>query len=251
MDTQQASLNWPRIRFDFCGIQVLVTGGTSGIGLAIATAFVEAGACVTITGTRKSPQDYDNDLRGFHYRQLNLTDLDSVERLGKSLRELDVLVNNAGATYGSDAFEKELLVNLTSVHRLTCACEATLKRSQFPGGASVINIASMMSFFGSPYFPGYGAAKAGIVQMTKTFTALWAAEGVRVNAVAAGSIATPMTDMYVKNDEISQSVISKTPMGRWGTPKDIAGAVMLLCSPAAAFVCGHTLVADGGYSIID
>jgi len=242
---------WSDIRFNFETARVLITGGTSGIGLAIAKAFAASGAEVVVTGTRAKAGDYGEALEDFEYYSLQLTELNQIDRLANSLGHLDILVNNAGATYGAEDFEKEVTVNLTAVHRLTTACAPLLKQSQITGGASVINIASMMSYFGSPYFPGYGAAKAGIVQMTKTYAALWGTEGVRVNAVAAGSIATRMTDAYVNDTGVNQMVSDKTPMGRWGMPAEIAGAVLYLCSSAASFITGHTLVADGGYSIID
>jgi 3-oxoacyl-[acyl-carrier protein] reductase len=115
----------------------------------------------------------------------------------------------------------------------------------------VVNLASMMSLFGSPYFFGYGAAKAGIVQLTKSFAAAWAKEGIRVNAVAPGSVPTAMTAQYADDPGIREMVNAKTPMGRWAEPNEIANAIMYLSSSAASFITGHTLVVDGGYSIID
>jgi 3-oxoacyl-[acyl-carrier protein] reductase len=108
-----------------------------------------------------------------------------------------------------------------------------------------------MSFFGSPYFPGYGAAKAAVVQLTKTLAAGWAADNIRVNAVAPGSVPTRMTAKYAEDPAIAEMVNAKTPMRRWGTPEEIANAVQFVCSDAATFITGHTLIVDGGYSIID
>ncbi|MBW2942208.1 SDR family NAD(P)-dependent oxidoreductase [Zhongshania aquimaris] len=237
--------------FNFTGADILVTGGTSGIGLSIARRFQAAGANVTVTGTRESKLDYTESLDGMHYRQLVLENLDDVTAYGESLTKLDILVNNAGRTCGLDEFEKELLINLTAVQKLTTACFNAISKSQLEGGGSIINLASMMSYFGSPYFPGYGAAKAGIVQMTKTYGAMWGRNNVRVNSVAAGSIATRMTESYVNDQAVYDLVVNKTPLYRWGSPDDISSAVLFLSSSSASFITGQTLVVDGGYSIID
>ena len=248
---RNAKPNGNGITFDFRNAKVLVTGGTAGIGQTIASAFVDAGAQVIVTGTRNSASDYDLLPQDVKYRQLILSEQDHIGRLIDGLDELDILINNAGATMPEASFEESVLVNLVAVERTSTACLQLLKRSRMAGGASIINFASMMSFFGSPYFPGYGAAKAGVVQLTKTQAAAWAGDRVRVNAVAPGSIATRMTQSYVDDDNIRKSVEMKTPMARWGSGEEIAGPVLFLCSDAASFITGHTLVADGGYSIID
>ena len=103
----------------------------------------------------------------------------------------------------------------------------------------------------APHLPGYGAAKAGVVQLTKSLAAAWAADRIRVNAVAAGSVPTSMTATYANDAHWSKVVSDKTPLGRWGRREEIAHPILFLCSPAASFVTGHTLVVDGGYSIID
>lgn len=239
------------VRYDFSGASALVTGGTSGIGLALARKLLDAGADVTITGTRASSEDYDEDLLGFSYRQLDLADLGEVERLGKSFERLDILVNNAGNTFSYEEFEQSITVNLTAVNQMSQACMPALECSVLVGGGSIVNIASMMSFFGSPYFPGYGAAKAAVVQLTKTHAALWAEKGIRCNAIAAGSIETRMTQAYYDDLSVHEMVAAKTPMRRWGNPGEIADAALFLSSAGASFITGHTLVVDGGYSIID
>ena len=244
------------ISFDFRGAHVIVTGGTSGIGAATARAFAQAGAQVTITGTRASLADYDladyvSHAVAIRYEPLQLADATSIDEFARRVDRIDVLVNNAGHIMPEASFLDCLKVNLDAVYRLTSALHPKLADSRLESGASVVNLASMMSFFGSPWLPGYGAAKAGVVQLTKTLAAGWAKDGIRVNAVAAGSVPTRMTSKYAEDPEIAAMVNAKTPMGRWARPEEIAAPILYLSSPAASFVTGHTLVADGGYSIID
>jgi NAD(P)-dependent dehydrogenase (short-subunit alcohol dehydrogenase family) len=239
------------VRFDFSAAHVIVTGGTSGIGRATAEAFIDAGAHVLITGTRDCVTDYSAAPQGVEYRRLNLDSSESIARFAAGIGRVDVLVNNAGHTMPDATFAAAVQVNLIAVHEMSTRLHEKLKASRLPGGASVVNLASMMSFFGSPYFPGYGAAKAAVVQLTRTLAAGWAKDGIRINAVAAGSVPTGMTAQYANDPAIHELVNGKTPLGRWAEPKEIAAAILYLSSTAATFVTGHTLVVDGGYSIID
>lgn len=241
-----------RVSFDFSGTRVLVTGGTRGIGKAIAHAFVAAGADVTITGTALDASAYDGLPEGIRYQQLRLIDRADITRVAAQFECLDVLVNNAGGTGGAASphdFDTALAVNLGSVYHLSTALGDALGRSSLEGGGSVVNIASEMALFASPHFPGYGAAKAGIVQLTRTFCVSLAPLGVRVNAVLPGSIPTPMTSAFADDPAVHAMVSAATPLKRWGSGEEIAAAVLFLASPAAAFISGHTLVVDGGYSI--
>ena len=244
-----------RVSFDFSGCRVLVTGGTSGIGLGIATAFSEAGADVTITGRKASASDYEPDLAAFTYRSLEMTDHAGIEALAGSLGTLDVLVNNAGANFAfdpsewdPDVFDRSVALNLSGTFRMSVACKPLLAASAWPGGGVVLNLASMSAFRAVPIVPGYGAAKAGTVQMTGNLGVAWVADGIRVNAVAPGLIETGMTAVMKGVPALEDPELARVPMGRWGVPDDISGTILFLASPAASFVTGQTWNVDGGYS---
>ena len=247
---------WANVRYDYRGATVLVTGGTSGIGAGIAAAYRDAGAEVTITGTRKTLQDYDADLNGYRYLQLSLTDKAQIEAVASQLPRLDIVVNNAGANfmmqneYDPEVFEKGLQVNLASVYRMSQALKPKLAASKLPGGGSVIGIASLTSFFGLEVVPAYGAAKAGLVQLVKTLSITWAKENIRVNAVAAGVTESRMTAQMLKIPAMMAPVLARTPLKRVGQPQDVAGAVLFLTSAAASYITGQTVLVDGGYSIV-
>lgn len=247
---------WQNVTYNYRGAQVLVTGGTSGIGAGIAAAYREAGAEVVITGTRSSAKDYAEDLGGFRYLQLSLTDKARIDAVAAALPSLDILVNNAGANfmaqneYDPEIFEKGVQVNLTSAYRMSHALKPKLALSKLPGGASVIGIASLTSYFGVEVVPAYGAAKAGLVQLMKTLSMAWAKDNIRVNAVAAGITESRMTAQMLSMPEMMAPVLARTPLGRPGKPADIAAAVLFLTSAGASYITGQTLLVDGGYSIV-
>jgi NAD(P)-dependent dehydrogenase (short-subunit alcohol dehydrogenase family) len=249
---------WSNVRFDYSGRHVLVVGGTSGIGAATARAYREAGAAVTITGQKPSAGDYTG-LDGFGYHQLDITGTTDMARVADALPTLDILVNSAGVgwvgggqgehEYEPDIIDKAIRMHLTGPYRMADACHAKLSRSTLPGGASIIGIASMTSFFGNDVVPGYGAAKGGLVQMVKTLAIHWARENIRVNAVAAGLTESGMTAWMLDIPEAVGPTLVRTPLNRIGKAEDVAGAVLFLTSAAARHITGQTVIVDGGYSI--
>ena len=230
---------------------VLITGGTGGIGGAIARAFADAGARVTATGAQADEVNQFSAAERITTTVLDVTDADQIRRLVATFDRLDALINCAGIIrrrgkeHEPECFQQVLEVNLTGTMRMCDACHKLLAAS----GGCVVNTASMLSFFGSGHVPAYSASKGGIAQLTKSLSIAWAKDGVRVNAVAPGWIETEMTQPLVTDPERSRQILDRTPLARWGKPQDIAGAVMFLCSPEAAFITGVVLPVDGGYSI--
>ncbi len=228
----------------------LVTGGTSGIGAAIAAAFAACGAQVVVTGRQAfSVADYNGAApERCRAEPLDVTDGAAVLRLLERFTRLDIVVNSAGmihreAEYDPASFAQVLDVNLTGSLRVAEAARPLLQRQ----GGSIVNIASVLGFHGGPHAPGYAASKGGIVQLTKSLAIRYAAQSIRVNAIAPGWIETKLT-RAVRNDAARyEAILARTPMGRWGRAEDVAGAAVFLCSPAAAFITGVTLPVDGGY----
>lgn len=240
--------------FDFSGTQVLVTGGSNGIGLGIARAFRAAGARVAITGRKAKASEYSGDLSGLDYHQAEMTNEADLDRLSGAFDRMDVLVNNAGASlmaedeWKPEVFERALRLHLFASFRLAVAFKDRVSKSRIEGGGSILNMASMSAYRAVTVVPGYGAAKAAIVQMTMNMGAAWGLDNVRVNAVAPGLIKSQMTEGMI-GTPFEAPEIERTPMKRWGTPDDIAPVYLFLASPAARFITGQTLCVDGGQSV--
>lgn len=243
-----------KVSFDFTGVSVLVTGGTSGIGYAISSAFADAGASVTVTGTRASAADYDTELSRFAYKKLEMRDGDAVDALAASLGSLDVLVNNAGANFpdgldewSPEGFQASLAMNVEGAQRLSVRSREALAKSKMPGGASVVNIISMMTYRATTIVPGYSSSKAALLALTRNLALHWVNDGIRVNAVAPGLIDTPMTAPMKPFQEMLDGELAKQMMRRMGTPEEVAAAVLFLSSEASSFTTGTAFAIDGGY----
>jgi NAD(P)-dependent dehydrogenase (short-subunit alcohol dehydrogenase family) len=239
--------------FDFRNQHVLITGGTSGIGRAVAEAFRDAGAHVLVTGVRhEEVVAFTSQVSGIAALILDVRNDSAIAELAAAQLRLDVLVNCAGmilrngAEFSIDQFSEVVDVNLTGTMRLCTAFQPHLTESR----GSIVNVASMLSFFGSGFAPAYSASKGAIAQLTKSLAIAWARQGIRVNAVAPGWIETQLTQPLQDNPSRREAIIGRTPLGRWGQPDDVAGPVLFLCSPAARFITGTILPVDGGYSVM-
>ena len=249
--------------FDLKGKVAIVTGGNGGIGLGMARGLADAGARVVIAARNATKSAAAvKDLEGCGGQALALetdvADERSVARLVDTTRErwgrLDILVNNAGINIrkpvhelGLDEWRRVLDTNLTSAYLCSRAAYAAFKAV---GGGKVINIGSMMSLFGASFAPAYGASKGGIVQLTRSMAVAWARDNIQVNAVLPGWIDTELTQNARREvSGLHDSVLRRTPAGRWGGIDDMAGVAVFLASAASDFVTGTAIPVDGGYSV--
>lgn len=249
--------------FDLTGKTALVTGGNGGIGLGMAEGLAKAGARVIVAA--RNPQksaaavETLKALGSVSFAlAADVSDEASVERLFAQLAErcgrLDILVNNAGTTVRKPADQLALAewhsvmdTNLTSAF---LCCRAAHPHLKAAGGGKIINIGSMMSLFGAPYAPAYGASKGGIVQLSRALATSWAPDNIQVNAVLPGWIRTELTDgARAQVPGLEERVNARTPAGRWGRPEDLAGIAVFLASKASDFVTGAAIPVDGGYSV--
>ena len=223
----------------------VVSGGTSGIGLTLARGFEAAGYHVHAFGLGRRPADAD----GLTFAELDVTDDLEVSGRMKKFERIDVLVNAAGIIRREEEhdpviFARVVDVNLNGAMRMCASAHSALARCS----GSIINIASMLSYFGGGLVPAYAASKGGIAQLTRSLAISYAPDSIRVNAVAPGWITTPLTAGLQGDEERSASIVSRTPLGRWGEPSDLVGPTLFLASEAAGFITGTLLNVDGGYA---
>jgi len=229
--------------------RALVTGGARGIGEAISRALAEAGFSVIACGLTEAELAAFTPHPAIRTAQLDVTSDASVGAVLAGLDRLDLLVNCAGVIlrgggeFEMAGFERTIAVNLLGTMRMCLAARPALAAAQ----GSIVNTASMLTFHGSAFAPAYAASKGGVGQLTKSLAAAWAGQGIRVNAIAPGWIATDLTRPLVEDAVRSAPILARTPMNRWGEPADVAGVVVFLASEAARFVTGTIVPIDGGY----
>ena len=232
----------------FAGQRVLVTGGSSGIGHGIALAFAARGALVTVTGATEAEVDSCQLALDMTAIALDVQDRAGVAAFMAELPGLNHLINCAGiirrgAEHEPDVFDQVIDINLGGTMRYCTLARPHLAASK----GTIINLASMLSFFGGGLVPAYAASKGGVAQLTKSLAIAYAPDGIRVNAIAPGWIATQLTQGLRDDPARETTVLERTPMGRWGAPADIAGPALFLASSAAAFITGAVVPVDGGY----
>lgn len=246
--------------FDLTGKRALVTGGTHGLGMAIATGLAEAGAEIIINDIfpdklEAARQEYLSNGIKVHIYQLDVTDEadaeSTVARIEKEVGPIDILVNNAGIIkripileMKADDFRQVLDVDLTGPFIMSkVVVKGMIKR----GGGKIINMCSMMSELGRDTVSAYAAAKGGLKMLTKNMATEWAKYNIQANGIGPGYFATTQTaPIRVDGHPFNDFIIRRTPAGRWGDPSDLAGAAIFLASKASDFVNGIVLYVDGG-----
>ncbi len=240
---------------DFTGKVALVVGGSSGIGNAIAQAFRARGAEVHVWGTRQQASDYDgepgSDLAGLTYASVDVSEPEQIAAAPAPFERLDILVQSQGAVlYGRKEFEREgwdkvMAVNVDSVMHIAQRFHPLLKAAQ----GSVIVVSSVAGFRSTMANPAYAASKTAAVGLVRTLGQAWAKDGIRVNGFAPSLVDTKMTKVTMESPERRERALAKIPMGRFGTPEEMAGVALFLASPLAGYVCGQTLLVDGGLTL--
>ena len=244
--------------FDLTGRVAIVTGANTGIGQGLAVALAQAGADVALVGRTPAEETAEQVRAAGRRAAIIRADLSTiapvreiVDRTVADLGGLDILVNNAGIIRRADALEFSeeawdavIDTNLKSVFFL---CQAAARHMVERGRGKIINIASMLSFQGGIRVPSYTASKSGVAGLTKLLANEWAANGINVNAIAPGYIATNNTAALQADEVRNRQILERIPAGRWGQPSDLGGAAVFLASSASDYVHGHVLAVDGGW----
>ncbi|KAK4267969.1 hypothetical protein QN277_024682 [Acacia crassicarpa] len=252
-------------RWSLSGKTALVTGGTKGIGHAIAEELAEFGAAVHICSRKQ--EDIDRCLKEWESRGFSVTGSvcdvqfhDQRENLMEAVAsvfhgKLNILINNAGTSIIKEAtactaevLSRIMKINFESAYRLSQLVHPLLKAS---GGGTIVNISSICGFKALPQFSAYAASKAAMNQVTRNLALEWAKDDIRVNAVAPGAIMTPLLEADVKEDGAAMinRLVSQLPISRIGEPKEISALVAFLCLPAASYITGQIIYADGGFTV--
>ena len=213
----------------------VIIGGARGIGAGVAATLVEKGWTVSVTGVGTDEvADYTARNPGSAAAQLDVRDMDAVRSFFAA----------RAAEYEIETFERVIDINLTGTMRCCLAARPLLAES----GGAIVNTASMLTYFGGPLVPAYSASKGGVGQLTKALAGKWAADGIRVNAVAPGWIETEMTEALRADASRNAGILGRTPLDRWGKPSEVGALASWLLSEEAAFVTGAIYPVDGGYS---
>jgi len=249
--------------FDLSGRVAAVTGGNGGIGLGMAEGLAAAGASVVVAA--RNPEKSQAAVARLAalgaqaaFVALDVADpascRDMVQQTLERFGRLDILVNNAGMSirkpaqdYAVAEWQAVLDTNLTGA---LCCCQAAYPSMQQQGGGKIINIGSMFSIFGAAYAAAYAASKGALVQLTKSLAVAWAPDNIQVNAVLPGWIDTELTRAArLQVAGLNERILARTPAGRWGEPRDLAGIAVFLAAPASDFVTGAAIPVDGGFAV--
>jgi NAD(P)-dependent dehydrogenase (short-subunit alcohol dehydrogenase family) len=234
--------------FSVAGKHVLISGGTGDIGTAFAKAFIAHGATVTVCDLAPPKQKLSP---GIQYEPLDVRSDTAVEELASRVSRLDVLIHCAGRVIPFEEYKSSVFMDILDIHlvgnlRLANAFRRHLKASQ----GCLINIASMYSYFGSPRAPAYGAAKTGVVSLTRSLALALAEDGIRVNAIAPGFIKTEMSRAGREEPGYNDKVVARIPSGEWSDPEELTGTAIFLASSASRLITGATIPIDGGYTAV-
>ena len=245
--------------FDLTGKKALVTGGGRGLGFGMAEGLASAGAKVAILGSSAAALKAAEQLRA---KGLDVVGLqgDLSDRAGlpalfdravELLGGIDILLNNAGIQrrnhcedFTLEDWDAVLNVNLDAVFVL---CQLAGRKMLAQGGGKIINMSSMLAFFGGFTVPAYAASKGAVAQLTKALSNEWASKNIQVNAIAPGYMATEMNTALVNDEGRNREILGRIPAGRWGVPEDMAGIAVFLASDASNYVTGAVIPVDGGY----
>lgn len=240
---------------NFAGKRVLVVGGSSGIGNGIAHGFRQRGAEVHVWGTRASAADYagieGSELEGLHYAKVDVANFDELTAYTPPFDTLDVLIQSQGfvrykqAEFAKEGWDDVMDININSVMHTATKFKPMLSAAK----GSIVIVSSVAGLKANIGNPAYAASKAGAISLTKTLGQAWARDGIRVNGLAPGLVPTKLTTVTTQNEQRAKASLKSIPVRRFGSPEEMAGVAMFLASPLAAYVQGHTIVADGGLTL--